>query len=227
MDIRQVSFASGERLLAGTLVSPDEPSGAAVLFVHGLGSARSTNIERAQAVAEQNSATCLAVDLGGHGDSTGRLTQMTPRMNAADVVAGYDQLATVAGVDPARIGVCAASYGAYLSVLLSAHRPVARLLLRAPALYADDRFDVALGQRRFGDAASAPTPLAHLAHFAGPVTLVESEHDEVIDHGIVEAYLASRPGIVHIVQPDAPHALRDPAQRAAYRQIVVGFFTDL
>lgn len=227
MDIRQVSFTSDDRLLAGTLISPDKPSGAAVLFVHGLGSSRSTNIERARAVVEQGSATCLAVDLGGHGDSSGRLTQMTPRMNAADVVAGYDQLAVAAGVDPARIGVCAASYGAYLSVLLSAHRPVARLLLRAPALYADDCFDLGLGQRRFAGTTSAPTPLAHLAHFAGPVTLVESEHDEVIDHGIVEAYLLARPGIVHIVQPDAPHALRDPAHRAAFQQIVVEFFSGL
>ena len=62
-----------------------------------------------------------------------------------------------------------------VSVLLSALRPVSRLLLRAPALYADDCFDRGLAQRRWGDPASAPTPLAHLALFAGPVTVVESE----------------------------------------------------
>ena len=87
-----VSLTSDDRVLAGTLVTPDSPSGAAVLFVHGLGSSRGTNVERAEAVSRSHSATCLAIDLGGHGDSTGRLTQVTPRQNLADVVAAHDRL---------------------------------------------------------------------------------------------------------------------------------------
>ena len=99
-----VSFVSEDRLLAGTLVSPDAPSGAAVLFVHGLGSSRTTNSERAKAVSRSHAATCLAVDLGGHGDSTGRLTQMTPRMNLADVVAAYDRLRRPPASIPTALG---------------------------------------------------------------------------------------------------------------------------
>jgi uncharacterized protein len=221
---QRVSVTSDNRLLAGTLVTADAPSGAAVLFVHGLGSSRATNGERAEALCQSHATTCLAIDLGGHGDSTGRLTQMTPRQNLADVVAAYDRLRSVPGVDPARIGVCAASYGAYLSVLLTAFRPVNRMLLRAPALYADDCFDLALSQRRAGDPTTAPTPLAHLALFPGPVTVVESENDEVISHDTVAAYLAALPGTVHVVQPDARHALTDPAWRKAFQRIVVDFF---
>jgi pimeloyl-ACP methyl ester carboxylesterase len=224
---RDLSFASDDRMLAATLVSPESPTGAAVLFVHGLGSSRSTNVERAAAVARALAATCLAIDLGGHGDSTGRLTAMTPRQNLADVVAAHDALSAVPGVDPARIGVCAASYGAYLAVLLSALRPVARMLLRAPALYADDCFDLGLAQRRPGDPTTAATPLAHLALFAGPVTLVESEHDEVIGHEIIAAYLAARPGTAHVIQQDARHALTDPAWRAQFQRIAVDFFAGL
>ncbi len=224
---RTVSLPSAERVLAGTLVSAEPPSGAAVLFVHGLGSSRATNVERAEAVTRHRSATCLAVDLGGHGDSTGRLTQMTPRQNLADVVASYDILASVPGVDPDRIGVCAASYGAYLSVLLSASRPVNRMLLRAPALYADDCFDRGLGRRRQGDTTSAPTPLAHLGLFRGTVTIVESGHDEVIGHDTIEAYLAARPSAAHVIQPEAKHALTDPASREAFQRIVVDFFDTL
>jgi pimeloyl-ACP methyl ester carboxylesterase len=211
----------------GTLVSADVTSGAAVLFVHGLGSSRATNVERADAVSRAHSATCLAIDLGGHGDSTGRLTQVTPRQNLADVVASYDTLASVPGVDPGRIGLCGASYGAYLSVLLTAFRPVNRMLLRAPALYADDCFDRGLGQRRSGDQATAPTPLAHLALFPGPVTIVESEHDEVISREIIAAYLAALPRAVHVIQPDARHALTDPAWRATFQRMVVEFFGHL
>lgn len=223
----RVSVASEDRVLAGTLISGGSPTGAGVLFVHGLGSSRTTNIERAEAVCGAHSATCLAIDLGGHGDSTGRLTQMTPRRNLADVLAGYDALASAPGVDPARIGLCAASYGAYLSVLLTAFRPVDRMLLRAPALYADDCFDLGLGQRRRGDRATAPTPLAHLALFPGPVTIVESELDEIISRSTIEAYLAALPSAAHVVQPGARHALTDPAWRADYQRIVVEFLTGL
>lgn len=222
-----LSLASDDRILTGTLVSTEAPCGAAVLFVHGLGSSRATNLERAKAVARRCSATCLAIDLGGHGDSTGRLTQMTPRKNLSDVVAAYDLLMSVPGVDPARIGVCAASYGAYLTILLSALRPVNRMLLRAPALYADDCFDRGLGQRRRGDPATAPTPLAHMARFQGPVTIVESEYDEVISHDTIAAYLAALPSAVHVVQPGARHALTDPAWRATFQQLVVAFFEGL
>jgi esterase/lipase len=223
----RVSFPSEDRILAGTLVSAEAASGAGVLFVHGLGSSRATNVERAEAVSRRHSATCLAIDLGGHGDSAGRLTQMTPRQNLADVVASYDQLASVPDVDPARIGVCAASYGAYLSVLLTALRPVNRMLLRAPALYSDDCFDLGLGQRRPGDPTTAPTPLAHLALFPGPVTIVESEHDEVISHDTIAAYLGALPSAAHMVQAGAQHALTDPVWRSDFQRMVVEFFGDL
>jgi len=223
----RVSVTSEDRVLAGTLVTPDAPRGAGVLFVHGLGSSRGTNVDRAEAVAGSHSATCLAIDLGGHGDSTGRLTQVTPRQNLADVVAAYDRLRSVPGVDPARIGVCAASYGAYLSVLLTAFRPVSRMLLRAPALYADECFDRGLSERRFGDASTAATTLAHLALFPGPVTIVESENDEVISRDTIAAYLAALPRAVHVIQPEARHALTDPAWRATFQRIAVEFFGTL
>jgi pimeloyl-ACP methyl ester carboxylesterase len=225
-DVR-IDVPSADRVLAGTLVGPESPSGAAVLLVHGLGSSRATNVERAEALADRLGATCLAIDLGGHGDSTGRLTQMTPRRNLADVVAAHDALAAVPGVHPGRMGVCAASYGAYLSVLLTASRRVDRLLLRAPALYADDCFDAGLAERRLGDASSAATLLAHLGLFAGPLTIIESELDEVISTDVVAAYLAANPRARHLVQPGARHALTDPAWRAAYLELVIEAFDGL
>ena len=75
-----------------------------------------------------------------------------------------------------------------------------------------------------GDPTTAPTPLAHLALFPGPVTIVESEHDEVISHDTIAAYLAALPSAVHVIQPEARHALTDPAWRATFQRIVVEFF---
>lgn len=225
--LQEVSLPSGTQTLAATLTRPDVTSGGAVLFVHGLGSSRATNVERAAAVSRSSATTCLAIDLAGHGDSTGRLTEMTPRQNLADVVAGYDWLASQPEVDRGRIGLCAASYGAYLSILVSALRPVSRMLLRAPALYADDCFDRGLAQRKFGDQHTAPIPLAHLTLFPGAVTVVESENDEIIDPRIVRAYVSAQPRATHVVQPGASHALTDPRWRSWFQAVAVDFFVDL
>jgi pimeloyl-ACP methyl ester carboxylesterase len=218
---RDVALPSGERLLAATVTNPDVATGAAVLFVHGLGSDRGTNAERAQAVSARLSMTCLAVDLGGHGGSSGRLSELTPRQNLTDVVAAFDALAGEPGVDPARVAVCAASYGAYLSVLATQQRRPERLLLRAPALYTDASLDRPLARRRPGGADAAA--LRVLAAYPGPVLVVESEHDEVVPATTVQAWCRARPGIDHVVLAGAGHALTDPAWRAAYTEVVLSF----
>ena len=126
------------------------------------------------------------------------------------------------------IGVIAGVYGIrqYYATNNGRHT-IDRMLLRAPALYADDCFDSGLAQRRPGDATSASTPLAHLALFRGAVTVVESEHDEVISRATIEAYLAARPGADHVIQPGARHALTEPAWRADFLRVVLEFFADL
>ncbi len=209
----------GPRTLAATLAQPVAPSGLGVLLVHGLGSDRLTNVERALALADRLGATAMALDLGGHGDSDGRLSQVTPRQNLQDVTVGYDAVAGLPGVQ--RLAVVGASYGAYLSVLLTQTRPVHRLVLRAPALYADGLLDAPLGRRRLGDA-SAPAVVV-LSRYPGPVLLVESEHDEVIPSWVVQAYRDARPGIEHVVLPGAAHALTEPAWRTAFTDLVVDF----
>ncbi len=226
-DQHHLTIPSGSLALRATVVLPEQPSGAGVLFVHGLGSDRRTNVERAHAVAEQHGITGLAVDLGGHGDSTGALSQMTPRQNLADVVAAFDALASRPGVEAARLGVCAASYGAYLSVLLSRERAVARLLLRAPALYCDDRLDSPLSTRGRGDPECSKAFLGVLSQVATPILVVESEHDEVIPPRVIQTYLSARPGTRREVLPGAAHALTDPSWRAVFQQMVLDFFADL
>ncbi|HYN29362.1 MAG TPA: alpha/beta fold hydrolase [Dermatophilaceae bacterium] len=218
---RDLRLTSGERLLAATVATPAAPTGTGVLLVHGMGSDRHANTDRAAALAGRLGATALAVDLGGHGDSTGRLSEVTPRQNLQDLVAAFDALAAEPGVDPALVSACGASYGAYLSVLLTEARPVTRLVLRAPALYTDDSFDRPLGKRRRGG--PGVPALRALSRYAGPVLLVESERDEVIPPALVAAYRAARPGIAHAVLPGASHALTNPAWRTAYTDLVVDF----
>lgn len=212
---------AGPRTLAATVATPAVPSGLGVLLVHGMGSDRTSHVERAAALAHRLGATSLALDLGGHGSSEGRLSQVTPRQNLDDLTVGYDALAARPTVQ--RVAVCGASYGAYLAVLLTETRPVHRLVLRAPALYADGLLDAPLAQRRRGDASSPAVGV--LGRYRGPVLVVESERDEVIPAWVVQAYCASRPGITRTVMP-ATHALTDPAWRAAFTDLVVDFLAE-
>ena len=115
-------------------------------------------------------------------------------------------------MDIARVGVCAASYGAYLSALLVSRRPVERLLLRAPALYADDDLHTPLGRRRASRAdVRAPVLFQGFAGFGGDIMVLESERDEFIPHAVVEAYLEAFPRARHDVIAGATHALTEPA----------------
>ena len=218
---RDVAVADGA--VAATVVASPQPSGIGALFVHGLGSDRRTNVERARALTEAHGATCLAIDLRGHGSSSGRLSQVTPAQNLDDVLAGFDALLGQTSVDPERVVLCGASYGGYLSVLATAHRAVARLVLRAPALYRDDVAGSTLSERRAGDSLTARRFLATLSATSMPTLLVESELDEVIPHEVVTTYLQARPDIEHVVLAGAGHALTDPTWRATYERLLVDY----
>jgi dienelactone hydrolase len=210
---REIPFQSEKLELAGTLF---EPAGAAaapgVLFVHRLRSDQGGYRERAEAASERLGAVCLTFDLGGHGGSTGNLRELTARSHLGDVLAAFDVLASQPGVVPRRIGVCGASYGAYLTALLTAERPTRGLLLRAPALYADDDLD---------------TPIERLGRYDGEVTIVESALDEVISRATIDAYLAACRRASHHVIPDTGHVLKDPAARSAFLELVVSWAAGL
>jgi hypothetical protein len=147
-------------------------------------------------------------------------------MHFGEVLAAYDLLAARPTVDPERIGVCGASYGAYLTALLTAERPAARLLLRAPALLADDDFDTPIVSRTGRWGGDRSKALERLRRYDGPVLVVESALDEVVDAATIDAYRdACRQG-AHEVIPDAGHALAGPA-RAAFRELIVSWFAEL
>ena len=224
--MRQFDLTIADDSVAATVTSIDQPSGVAVLFVHGLGSDRRTNVERARALTTAHGATCLAIDLRGHGDSSGRLSQVTPAQNLDDVIAGVDALLDQPSVDPGRVVLCGASYGGYLSVLATAQRDVARLVLRAPALYRDDVTGSTLSERRAGDSLTARRFIATLSATSMPTLLVESELDEVIPHDVVATYLQARPDIEHAVLAGASHALTDPAWRAQYQRLLVDYLAN-
>jgi pimeloyl-ACP methyl ester carboxylesterase len=229
---QDIKFVSETRTLAATICTPahrsnGEPWGG-VVFVHGLGSNRRGYGEYGERVAAQLGLTCLALDLSGHGSGSGYDDSFSPRQHLQDVLAAWDELTGRYGADAERIGVCGSSYGACLAALMTQHRKVARLLLRAPAIVADADLDRPLRRRsRDRDPASASVLLGGLSGFHGPALVVESGNDEEIPHEIVEGYLGALPNAGHTVIAYATHALSQPEWREAFVQQLLSFFADL
>jgi uncharacterized protein len=213
-------------MLSATLhaASPDESPPPGLVFVHGLRSDQTGYRERADVCARAG-ITSITFDLGGHGASEGELQHFSLRDHLADVLAVYDTLAGDLGVDASRIGLCGASYGAYLAARTVLERDVRRLLLRAPALYADGDFDVRLERlRSTTDAAVAAGTLGKFAGYGGAVLLIESGQDEVIPHAMVEAYRSAFPLSSYHCMAGATHALVEPAWRREFVELILSWF---
>jgi pimeloyl-ACP methyl ester carboxylesterase len=196
--------------------------------MHGWESSQRSYLPRAERAAEGVGATCLTFDLSGHGESFGVAASFAPRDHLADTVAAFDALAQLDTVDPLRIGVCGASYGAYLAALLIAYRSTRALLLRAPALYPDSELEALGGSRRTDlQALDGAAPLRNLADFVGPVLIVESERDEVIPHDVIQTYLDACPQAEHELLPGAAHAMTDPRWNEAFVELLLKWASTL
>jgi pimeloyl-ACP methyl ester carboxylesterase len=220
--------AAGGRSLHGRLFGPAEQR-PGILLIHGLHSTQAGYGERAEALADELGAVCLTFDLGGHGESEGAQPALSLADHIGDVAVAYDRLVAERDVDPGRIGVAGASYGGYLAAVLTARRPVARLAIRAPALYADADVAVPPGARahphRLGDGPNAA--LDAVRAFTGPFLVVESGRDTVVPAEMVRAYLNAAPRARHAVMAEAEHALLEPERRAEFLALLVDFFRGL
>ena len=219
---------------AGTLVTPDSPTGAAVLMMHGYKSNREGYEEYASAIATRLGVACMTIDLLGHGESKTTIDFNELMINdyMDDVVETFDHLSHLDGVDPTRIGVVGASFSGYLTAMLLAERDPKKVLLRAPALYDDREIGIPREQMnagkmkkfRRGLAKAIPSNIAlnAVAEFEGEVTIVESENDESILPCVIAAYAGVAQDGIHRIIKGAGHSLQG-SSRAEFADIVVGW----
>jgi pimeloyl-ACP methyl ester carboxylesterase len=225
--MQPVTF-SFERRLFGRVFEPREARTGrrGVLFVHGMGSSQVAYEPRARTLTEKLDAVCLTFDLSGHGGDADRFDRYSVFDHIDDLTAAYDYLVSRSDVDGARVGVCGASYGAYLAALLTAQRTVKRLVLRAPALAIDiDPF--APSSVRAKPVPERFDSLAVLRRYGGEVLLVESEKDEVVPQSHIEKHLQALPQATREVIPEATHALTDERWNRTFVDLTVRWFANL
>jgi pimeloyl-ACP methyl ester carboxylesterase len=227
----------GSHSLAATVVAP-WPRVPGVLFIHGWGGSQSQYLTRARQVAALG-CVCLTFDLSGHEATHGQWTTVSRETNFRDVLAAYDLLASRTEVDASTMAVVGSSYGGYLGAILTAERPVRWLAMRVPALYYDDGWELPKLQlhrdfdlisfRRRRVAAVENRALRACAAFRGDVLLVESEHDEIVPHPVIQSYReACEPccSFSYQVMPGADHGLSDARHQQAYTTLLVRWLAE-
>ena len=193
-----IDIPVGGQHIAGTLVGPDTMV-PGVMLVHGWDGSQDQYIARAHEIATLG-CICLTFDLRGHVRHLGQRDTVTREDNLRDVLAAYDVLVGHPAVDPDAIAIVGSSYGGYLGAIATTLRPVRWLALRVPALYKDEHWEAAKGKldrdelMAYRQSVVQPQDnraLAACEAFHGDVLIVESEHDPLVPHQVIQNYRAA------------------------------------
>ncbi len=239
-EMNKVEIPSQAGKFRGTLFHPEKSPkrNKAVMFLHGWESNEVGYAPRAQALADIGF-TSLTFDLPGHGKSDGDINNLTRREFLDVTISAYDFLLSQ-NVDPERIGVVGASFGAYLAVLLTLERKVKWLVLRAPANYEDKGFetesqvqfryehpDMTLWRERKLTPGQS-LPLRALQQYQDDVLIVESGEDVIVPHQSSQNYIdaASPSRLTQIVIEGADHPLSQEKWREEFIEILKDYFKD-
>lgn len=161
----------------------------------------------------------------------------TRGQNLAQALHDYDLLVGNGPTD--KKALLGFSYGGYIAAMLVPERPVDLLVLRSPALYPNEHWDVPkaeLDKRELAAYRSdVHTPGENLAldgcyAFTGHALLIDSEDDKIIPREVIQSYrraLVNAASITCHTLTDADHQLSDEASRAEYHALVLEWLADM
>ena len=128
----EVTFRTDDGLqLSGWYIPPQTEDGAALIYVHGLGSNRSALLDQAAMLAKQGYGALL-FDLRAHGRSEGEKSSWG-LTEVADVQAALAFLQRQTAVDPNKIGIIGHSMGGAIAIRAAAQLPELRLVVAESA----------------------------------------------------------------------------------------------
>jgi uncharacterized protein len=232
------TIAVDDEHIAGTFVAV-RAQVPGILFVHGWGGSQQRYLARAREAAELG-CTCLTFDLRGHAKTQSLFETVSREHNLHDVVAAFDALAQRPDVDPTSIAVVGSSYGGYLAAILTSLRKVRWLALRAPALYKDSDWEVPKWQlKKLHDLEAyrllrvrpeESRALAACLAFDGDVLIVESEHDALVPHPVIENYRVAfthARSLAYRVLEGADHGLIEEWMQQGYTRVLIDWLRTL
>jgi uncharacterized protein len=232
-----IDIAVDGKHIAGTLVGPDTMV-PGVILVHGWDGSQEQYVARAHEIASLG-CICLTFDLRGHVRHQADRDSVTREDNLRDLLAAYDTLVGHPAVDPGAIAIVGSSYGGYLAAIACGMRPVRWLGLRVPALYQDDGWDIPKAKlnrdelsayRRSVVEPQENRALAACAAFEGDVLIVESEHDDLVPHQVIQNYMGActkAQSLTYRMISGADHALSDTAWQQTYTSLLVHWMTEM
>lgn len=238
--MKDIEFTDNGLKLKGNLIYPAtvKDKNPTILFVHGWTSVKERSYQYAEALSKLGF-ICFLFDMRGHGQSEGDIKTFTIKEFLDDVLAAYDYLTNVKGVDKDNISAIGSSFGGYLISLLSEKRNVKNLSMRVPADYPNEEFN----QLKFKVSGSnnpqivswrskirKPSEtyaLQALHNFKGNVQIIESEKDTVVPHQTIANYInaiTDRIKLTHVVINDAPHSIKEGVFRDKVEQVLISWF---
>lgn len=238
--MQKISFTVDGRKLAGAIFYPEKPKekNPAILFVQGWTGEKERSYQYSDALSKLGY-ICFLFDNLGHGENEGDIKSFTIKDFFEGVLAAYDHLLGINGVDKENISAVGSSFGGYLIALLSEKRKLINIVLRAPAGYPNEVFE-----RLKYTASGTDNPdlfewrkkqinpdenfaLKAVSIFSGNILIIQSENDNSVPEQTIKNYInatKNKNNLIHIIVRGAPHSIEEGLFRDEVTRILVDWF---
>ena len=238
--MKKVTFVINGLNVSGTVFYPEklQSRNPAILFVHGWTSEQERSFQYAKSLSALGF-ICLLFDMRGHGNSEGDIKTFTVKDFLDDVLAAYDYLVKIDGVDKENISAIGSSFGSYLLALLSTKRKIKNLSLRVPADYPNEEFTESKFKFSGSDnpyivdwrgkvkSFQETFALQAIHNFDGNIQIIESEKDTIVPHQTIQNYcnaIKNKNKLTHDIMKNAPHSIQKGPFRDQVERILVAWF---
>ena len=204
----------------------------AVLWLQGFTSTIEGHSDGCKRMTETQGVAHAILDYAGHGTHPTPLDDAVRSQQLAEVIGVYDELQKM-GYE--HIIVSGGSFGGYMAALLTESRSPEAVILRAPANYPDDEFDMPYVEALQDDhhvdnslhtwrealpEGYANRPLAAISGYEGSVYVFEHELDETIPSHTVQMYFAAAKHGTYILVRGCPHSVKNATNPAHFITII-------
>ncbi|MEO8785361.1 MAG: YqiA/YcfP family alpha/beta fold hydrolase [Candidatus Saccharimonadales bacterium] len=187
-----------------------------VLWIQGWSSSMDSHRKGVERMSKTTGMTFATLDPAGHGLHKLQLDESTRKMQFDEVVAVFDELKKL-GYD--KIIVVGGSFGGYLAALLIGQRPAHAAVMRVPANYPDDEFELKSKETMRSEDRTLWTSTKDsndtlvnsmatdgVKNYDGFVYIIVHELDEVVPSRVPKHYFAAAKHGNYIIVPKTRHS---------------------